>query len=283
MGILYGYHLQRLGIDVDVYLPAAQDLNSPPDHLVSTWLCFHSDLQSANLALQGIAELRDIAIDVGIRRVGLETESVIFEWRESHVEAFERFSKACESRGMLVRFSKTSDHPGLPIGTLASARFLQDVALNPARLCQRLCDVMKERGGVITEGVGFEGVQRVDGRYQVAGYKSKNYDLVFVLNERQLDAGDGLNSLYGRNLSYEKAAMIAVPCRDSGQPYDIRPFAQQVDTDGHIYNVQAPHGLAHCVASARRLAEFASAIRLERPAQSWERGSVLPVSCPWIG
>ncbi len=308
-GLLYGYYLQRFGFNVHIFIDDTDDFEQLPNRLVSTWLCFEQNAHSATIAREGISELREIAIDLGAGKIGMERESVIFERRAEYLSSFEHFVTECRSKGLLARFSNNPHQHGLPIGTLASARFIQDVAVNPTILCSRLAEVIKERGGQIERVAGDLIIRKQceDPEWKDC-VSHEAYDLVIRLeNSATACEPSSLNSIFGRNLSFEKSLEL-ISKRSRAEASDsvrqasdrekratagleapgIKPsgFVKRLGEKGHVYSMKVHQDLAHWVAHARRFAELAHGLdQAGRSADGalGQAGSAPSLSWAWIG
>ncbi|MBK5516709.1 FAD-dependent oxidoreductase [Pseudomonas sp. TH10] len=151
--LLYGYYLQRFGIKADIYFSDSSAPKVASNHIVSTWLCLQRDPFAKKIAVQGVAELREIAIDLGAKMLASEAGSTIFECRPEYVDALGQFADECRAQGLLVEFSRNVRSMGFPLGTLAAIRFLQDVSIYPRTLSGGLIESFVERG------VRFSGIK----------------------------------------------------------------------------------------------------------------------------
>ncbi|MGM3216476.1 FAD-dependent oxidoreductase [Pseudomonas sp. PhalM4] len=275
--LLYGYYLQRFGIDVDIYFPDRGASIPDSDHLTATWLCFNQEPQAMASAWRGLGELRDLTLDLGVRAVGPESGTIIFETRSEHVQALEQFANNCRSRGLLVDFSESARQMAMPFGTLASVRFLQDLSVYPKALSQKLGDAFRQRGGEILYGRSLNNLQPVQGRYQVAlGELVRIYGTVIAedteshgvsrLGRAPADCPNSSMGITGRYLSFSRAIQfMQVQERQQG----LRP-ATQVPDDSlvsvtrpsncsfsvpSVLRISSSGDLAHWFSSARSIAE----------------------------
>ncbi|VVO67670.1 hypothetical protein PS862_01160 [Pseudomonas fluorescens] len=317
--LLYGYYLQRFGVSADVFFSDSSAPNIASNHLVSTWLCLQREPMAKKIAVQGIAELREIAIDLGAKVLASDSGTIIFEHRSDFVESLEQFARACRAQGLLVEVSRNAGGMGLPFGTLAAVRFMQDVSIYPRTLSNRLMESFLERGGAIYRERNFDQLRIVDDLYEmVLGGVAHYYDTVVVggnyspgsnrLGESPRECPESSMGIFGRYLSFERAAQIQQKMdeRPSAQPK--RSFFEHLLKVGKEAPNQTPElpswagihplsgvkngyivgqsgELAHCIAAARALAEYVSSfdeLSTHEHSSSSRNVSAEPQSIPWI-
>lgn len=222
--LIQAYYLQRFGFEADVYL---QDLHFPQlisDELVSTWLGLYPSPDMARIAWQGIAELRDIALDLGSTAVITSSGTMIFERRPESVPALELFADSCRAKGLLVKFSTHLAHLDVPPFTLAVAKFDQDISVSPRRLAMQLMESILQRGGRVFRGRSPSELTPVMGYHEAkTNGEVFRYATVVKCGEmsmptpREAPGGvrDTLLPVRGRYLSFERAAYLVA----TGKPY----------------------------------------------------------------
>jgi hypothetical protein len=183
--LLTGYYLQRFGLTADIYLSQPTCSGRISNELVSSWLCLHRDPAPRRLALQGIAELRDISIDLGAQLLASTEGSIVFECRKTHVAKLEEFAEMCTRTGMLVKRASTSGSVNLPMGTLAAFIFPQDIAVYPRMLYSLLTDALMRRGASIYSGRGLDQLHEDDHGYRITyGGSTRRYDVAVQAREQ---------------------------------------------------------------------------------------------------
>lgn len=313
--LLHAYFLQRFGFEADVFL---EDLDFPQATCyepVSTWLGLYQSQDAARIALQGIAEFRDIALDLGAAVISSSLGTVIFERRLDHVGALEAFADNCRANGLLVRFTTQVAHLDVPPFTLAVARFDQDISVSPKRLATRLIESIFNRGGRVFRGRSLADLRPVRGHHQIEvngeifGYSTA----VACLETKELKdvvPGDGPDvwlPVTGRYLSFERASHILAKARPPAASQLVSAilepirgfFSKEVNSrraswlgaevhaqDPRVITVGPYQDLFHTVTGAR---EFAARMRpcvdIERIQMPACAGTALvepPQSIPWI-
>lgn len=314
--LIQAYYLHRFGFEADVFL---EDLDFPQfisDELVSTWLGLYSSPDMARIAGQGIAELRDIALDLGSAAVVLSSGTMIFERRPEHIAALEQFANSCRAKGLLVKYSTQVAHLDVPPFTLAIAKFDQDISVSLKRLAKLLIQSILLRGGRILRGRSFDDLHPMNGYYEAEiNGEVLGYATVVMCKEMAIprpgdtpsDVWDTWLPVTGRYLSFERALQLLAEDKSSAVNQGvsviidpIREFfskdsasrrAPWPDTDRRTRDPKViplgPHlDVFHSVALARVFAEsIQSCAHLGRiqPLESPELTCVdQPQSIPWI-
>ncbi|PUB37686.1 glycine/D-amino acid oxidase-like deaminating enzyme [Pseudomonas sp. GV105] len=291
--LLNGYYLQRFGFKADIYLSQPSSAAQIVPELISSWLCQYRDPVSRRLALQGIAELRDISIDLGAQLLASTEGSIVFECRKTHVSKLEQFAEGCSRTGILVKRASTSGSVSLPIGSLAAFSFPQDVSLYPRTFYKLLMDALMRRGASIYSGRGLNQLQMDDHVYRITyGGSTRRYDLAVQAREpascnSETEASAGVAelkpALVGRYASFErlwdhisddssctpaepKSRILSTIRRAlTGTSQNGTYMDEDIDltylnfqrVPGHenAYFTSRSDGIAQCVANARLLAE----------------------------
>lgn len=295
--LLTGYYLQRFGFTADIYLSHPSCSARISNELVSSWLCLHGDPVSRRLALQGIAELRDISIDLGAQLLASTEGSIVFECRKTHVAKLEEFAERCIRSGMLVKRASTSGSVNLPMGTLAAFIFPQDISVYPRTLYHLLTDALMRRGASIYSGRGLDQLHEDDHGYRITyGGSTRRYDAAVQAREQapcnsETEASSAVAESkptpVGRYASFARLwdhISGDSSCTQADSKPRVLPIMGQavtgisqnatyVDADverdylnfhrvpGHekAYLTCRSEGIAHCVANARLFAETLNA------------------------
>lgn len=316
--LLYGYYLQRFGIKADIYFSDSSAPKVASNHIVSTWLCLQRDPFAKKIAVQGVAELREIAIDLGAKMLASEAGSTIFECRPEYVDALGQFADECRAQGLLVEFSRNVRSMGFPLGTLAAIRFLQDVSIYPRTLSGGLIESFVERGGKIFRDQNFDQLRCVENQYEMAlGEVTRRYDMVVLggdyasgscqLGESPSEYPVSSMGIFGRYLSFERATQI-LKRRDEIRPAQSKrsffgqllrvgkstaqalerpswPGIEPLDGVKNVFTVSQSGDLAHSIAAARALGEFVRFLDDRVPDGHFPPARNLatePQSIPWI-
>ena len=277
--VLYAYYLQRFGVNVDLYYPTASALLLDSDHLTASWLCFKKTPAGIERSLQGLAELKDLILDLGFGIASLETGTVIFENREAYVSALKDYSEQCRSRGLLVEYSEDITQMGVPLGTIASMRIVQDLAVSPKVLIQKVKETFIRRGGSIYFGQYEDSLVTRSSLFEMPfGNESRYYDRVILEAEKASDSPRfgcapsdcpfSSFGIYGRFISFERASHIlfsqqaetdaSMQAPSTHQCIRSKPCRSLIaaDEELNVYVVAAPHDLTDWFATAREVALF---------------------------
>ncbi|WP_349975142.1 FAD-dependent oxidoreductase [Pseudomonas sp. WHRI 8519] len=314
--LLYAYVLQRFGFDADVFL---DDLDFPQfasNELVSTWLGLYQSADASKIAWQGIAEFRDMALDLGAAVISSPSGTMIFERRPDHVDALEAFADNRRANGLVVRFSTRVAHLDVPPFTLAVARFDQDISVSPKRLATQLIETILNRGGRVFKGRSLADLRPARGHHEadindeVLGYATV-LECLEAKGDKSADASsygqDAWLPVTGRYLSFERASHILTKTRAStanrlvSAIFDpIRGFfakegngrrvswpgAEAHSHDPEVTTVGPHQDIFHAVTGAREFAEslrpYAHLGRIQVPACAGTALVEPPQSIPWI-
>ena len=295
--LLTGYYLQRFGLAADIYLSQPTCSARISNELVSSWLCLHRDPAPRRLALQGIAELKDISIDLGAQLLASTEGSIVFECRKTHVAKLEEFAERCIRTGMLVKRASTSGSVSLPMGTLAAFIFPQDISLYPRMLYSLLTDALMRRGASIYSGRGLDQLHEDDHGYRITyGGSTRRYDVAVQARERapcnsetedSSAVAESKPALVGRYASFARLwdhisddssctqadtkprilptmrqAVTGISQNTTPMDLDVERNYQDIHrVYGHkkAFLTCRSEGIAHCVVNARLLAESLSA------------------------
>ena len=314
--LLHAYYLQRFGMEADVFL---EDLDFPqftPDELISSWLCLYQSTDVARTAWQGIAEFRDIALDLDAALIAPPRGTMIFERRPGYVDALEEFADRCRAKGLLVKFSTQISHLDVPPFTLAVAKFNQDISIYPKRLATQLIESILNRGGKVIKGRSIADLMPVSGPHEVeVDSEILRYSTVVICrqelqekpNAQSADARGNWLPLRGRYLSFERASQIltkrtaSVANKVTSAILDpIRGFfsktgnhtkakwtgAEEGSKGLKVVEVGPYSDIFHSVTGAREFAEGARSLafyeHLEPLDLAEKRALGQPQSIPWI-
>ena len=276
--LLYGYYLQRFGINVDLFFSDPYNILSGHDHLCATWLCFNSGYGSLMRASRGVAELRELTLDSELRVVGGEPGTTIYETRPDHVRHLQQFADSCRRRGLLVDYTETGRQMGLPFGTLASARFPQDLSINPRLLARKLTEVFHARGGTVYYGRSFDEANRAYGTVVI-----EQADGLETNTGKPL--GDRVNSsmeIPGRYLAFNQVARYvrfddAAPVQAGCRRCEPVKAPVSLSRPSAVHQIRRSWDIAHWFANAKNLAEG-----IRHSTDQMENKKGLARQCTWI-
>ncbi|WP_410481654.1 FAD-dependent oxidoreductase [Pseudomonas plecoglossicida] len=314
--LLHAYFLQRFGFEADVFLDDLDFPQAASDELVSTWLGLYQSPEAARITWQGIAEFRDIALDLGAAVIASPLGTMIFERRPEYVEALEQFAESRRANGLLVKFSNQVSHLDIPPFTLAVAKFDQDISISPKRLATQLIESILNRGGRVLRGRSLADLRPMTGYHQAeVNGEVFGYATVVVYREpkepkSEQVPGNGPDAwlpMTGRYLSFERASHILAKTRPPAANQlvsaildPIRGFfskegnnrrAPWPDAEAHaqdprVITVGPYQDIFHTVAGAREFAESirpcADLGRIQVPVCADTALVEQPQSIPWI-
>ncbi|MGH8388865.1 MAG: FAD-dependent oxidoreductase [Pseudomonas sp.] len=314
--LIHAYYLQRFGFKVDVFVDDMDFPRFTTNELISTWLGLHQSSQAARTDWQGIAELRDMALDLGSKVIASSSGTLIFERRPEYVGALEQFASNCKANGLLVEFSTRVAHLDVPPCTLAVAKFDQDVSIVPKRLAQLLIESIQHRGASIFRGRTVNELRLVGTHHEIGvNDETLRYTSVVVCNDAEkVEQGDALNeagdaglTVRGRYLSFERASHILAmtkpssasqlasviidPIRglfskDASRRRALWPSIEHHYRDPEVFTVASHLSVFHYIAGARELAELmrsrAGLFQIDALTHTDPTWQALPQSIPWI-